>query len=566
MGSELVHILLIEDNEEQVQFLTQLLVTSDAVRFEVTAENALAAGLNRIDREKFEIILLDLTLPDSDGIETFVRVVERARTIPVVVLSGICDVAIAIETVQLGAQDYLVKGHVDNHLLVRSLQYAIERKRIQLQLKRAYEELELRVQERTAALRDANQQLQREISDRRRAEEAALESNRRLAEAMEQLRSAQCEMIERERMLALGRMANGIAHDFNNALAPILGFSELLLVKPELLHDIEKTRGYVEIIHTAAKDSAKVVSRLREFYRYRNHDEIFTPVVINDLILQVISLTQPRWKDQALLAGVNIEIRPELGEVPTVPGNEHELREALTNLIFNAIDAISKRGTITIRTETRDRCVVVMVCDDGVGMSDEVKAHCLEPFFTTKGAEGSGLGLGSVYGIIRRHEGEIDVQSEAGRGTTVTISLPMEKQAPPEAPKPMPSANEALRILVVEDEPLVREVLNVYLSEDRHEIVAAKDGREGIEKFKAEGPFALVLTDRAMPEMNGDALAREIKKAHPGQPVILLTGYGDLMAGSGELPEGVDIVVSKPFTLAILRNAIRTVMEKAASA
>ena len=203
MGSELVHILLIEDNEEQVQFLTQLLVTSDAVRFEVTAENALAAGLNRIDREKFEIILLDLTLPDSDGIETFVRVVERARTIPVVVLSGICDVAIAIETVQLGAQDYLVKGHVDNHLLVRSLQYAIERKRIQLQLKRAYEELELRVQERTAALRDANQQLQREISDRRRAEEAALESNRRLAEAMEQLRSAQCEMIERERMLAL---------------------------------------------------------------------------------------------------------------------------------------------------------------------------------------------------------------------------------------------------------------------------------------------------------------------------------------------------------------------------
>ncbi|HEX8311634.1 MAG TPA: ATP-binding protein, partial [Chthoniobacteraceae bacterium] len=277
---------------------------------------------------------------------------------------------------------------------------------------------------------------------------------------------------------------------------------------------------------------------------------------INDVIQQVVSFTQPQWKDQALAAGVNIEIRTELGNVPTVAGDEAELREALVNIIFNAIDAIPKRGTIDIRTETQGRWVVITVTDDGLGMSPEVKARCMEPFFTTKEDQGTGLGLGSVYGIIRRHEGEIDIQSEEGRGTTIAISLPLERgeKAPP-APKPTAHATEPLRILVVEDEPLVREVLGVYLSEDKHDVTTAVNGRDGLEKFKA-GTFDLVMTDRAMPEMNGDQLAAEVKKFKPGQPLILLTGFGDLMAGNGEQPEGVDLVVSKPFTLNTLRNAI----------
>ena len=563
MGSASTHILLIEDNEEHVQFLTQLLLTSEGVSFDVTSAGTLSAGLERIRQGSIDVILLDLTLPDSDGLETFIRTMEHAELTPIVVLSGIKDVALAIETVQLGAQDYLVKGHVDNHLLVRSIQYAVERKRIQLQLKRAYEELEMRVQERTAALRDSNQRLQREIAERKKAEEATLESNRQLAAALGQLRSAQQEIIQRERMLALGRMANGIAHDFNNALAPILGFSELLLMKSEMINDHSKARSYVEIIYAAAKDSAKVVSRLREFYRYRDKHEIFTPVVINDLILQVISLTQPRWKDQALAAGVHIEIQTSLGMLPSVPGNEGELREALTNLMLNAIDAIEKRGTITIRSEVQGRWAVVTVADDGVGMTEEVKARCLEPFFTTKTGDGPGLGLGSVYGIIHRHDGEIDIQSEPKRGTSVSICLPLERNAkPPEASKPPAAPNGALRILVVEDEPLVREVLGVYLAEDKHEIVTAVDGRDGLEKFKSGGTFDLVLTDRAMPEMNGDALAEEIKKIRPEQHIILLTGFGDLMSGSGEQPKGVDLVVSKPFTLNALRSAIRTLKEK----
>jgi signal transduction histidine kinase len=562
-NSDSIKILLVEDNYEHVQFLTQLLLTAATARYEVAVAGSLQTGLEALEAHRPQLILLDLSLPDSDGLDTFVGMIERAPEIPIVVLSGINDVALAVETVQFGAQDYLVKGHVDNDLLIRSLQYAMERKRIQLQLKRASEEMEKRVHERTAALRHINERLQHEIADRKRAEEATLESNRQLASAMSKLKAAQEEVIQRERMLALGRMANGIAHDFNNTLAPILGFSELLVMKPELLKETAKVRTYLEMIHTAANDSARVVSRLREFYRYREKNEIFSPVIVNDLILQVVSLTQPRWKDQALAAGVHIEVKTELGNVPTVPGNEADLREALANLMFNAIDSIAERGTITVSSALHGRWATITVSDNGAGMSEETRNRCLEPFYTTKSDQGTGLGLGSVYGTIRRHEGQIDIQSELGRGTSICLSLPLDKDLkPPEAPKLASGSSRPLRILVVEDEPLVREVLSVYLAEDKHEVVVAIDGGDGLTKYREQGKFDLVLTDRAMPEMNGDALAREIKMIDSKQPIILLTGFGDLMNDSGEQPLGVDLVVSKPFTLTMLRNAIDKIVTR----
>jgi signal transduction histidine kinase len=554
-----LRILIVEDSEDQVSLLEELFRTAAQV-FRTHAVGSLADARALLLREDFDVVLLDLGLPDSKGVETFVGFAQAAPDLPVVVMSGVQDVALALETVQRGAQDYLVKGHVDNDLLTRSVQYAFERKQAQLQLRRANELLERRVRERTEALQQTNARLQQEVAERRKAEEAVIESNTQLASALARLKKTQDEIIQRERMHALGRMANGIAHDFNNALSPILGFSELLLLKPETLQDPLRSRGYLEMIHNAAKESAVVVSRLREFYRFRDEGEVFMPVVVNDLVLQVISLTQPRWKDQALADGVTIDVRTEMSNVPTVPGNEAELREALANVVFNAIDAIPRRGTITIGSAVQGRWLVLTVKDDGIGMSEEVRARCLEPFFSTKQHEGTGLGLGSVYGIVRRHDGEIDIQSELGRGTTVCISLPLERKSKaPEAPKPAPAISSCLRILVVEDEPLVREVLGVYLEEDKHEVVLAVNGRVGLEQFKAAGPFDLVMTDRAMPEMNGDQLAVEIKKLDPKQRIILLTGFGDLMTGSGEQPPGVDLVVSKPFTLATLRSAMTRV-------
>ena len=250
---------------------------------------------------------------------------------------------------------------MDDRLLVRSMRYAIERKKAQFELKRARDDLEKRVADRTAELARRQREAAKRDFREETGRERALESNRQLADALEKLRETQEHVIQRERLHALGRMASGIAHDFNNALAPILGFSELLLRRPEALRDEERARGYVEMIHTAAEDSAKIVARLREFYRYREENDVFTPVSLNDLIQQVISLTQPRWKDQAQANGVNVTIKTELQNIPTISGNEAELREMLFNVVFNAIDAIPEKGTITFRTSMRDDRALLQV-------------------------------------------------------------------------------------------------------------------------------------------------------------------------------------------------------------
>ena len=561
MNSETISTLLIEDNLEHEQLLAQLLAQAGPGDFRLHPVRLLEEALSRLRTERFPLIILDLDLPDSHGIETFIRTLAAAGDAALVVLSGTQAESVAMQAVQLGAQDYLVKGRIDNPLLVRSLHYALERKRAQLSLKRANAELDRRVTERTAALIEINAQLEREVAERRRAEETVLETNRQIAEAFKRLETTQEQVIRRERMHALGRMAHGMAHDFNNGLTAILGYSASLLRHPEQFGDREKVRHYTESIHAAAQESWRVTSRLREFYRFREENEVFTSVDIDDLVLQAVSITQPRWKDQALAAGVTIEIRTELHGVPKLRGNEQELREMLVNLLFNAVEAIVKRGTVILRTRLAGESVAVSVADDGVGMTEEVRARCLEPFFSTKDPDASGLGLGSVYGIVRRHEGEIDVQSEVGRGTTVTVTLPIEKAAPAPEPPPEPATATPLRILVVEDEPLVREVLTIFLEEDRHAVTVAVNGRDGLEKFR-EGDFDIVLTDRAMPEMNGDELALKIRELKPRQPVVLLTGFGELMARTGEKPPGVDLVVGKPFTLSSLRDALASVVAR----
>jgi len=254
-------------------------------------------------------------------------------------------------------------------------------------------------------------------------------------------------------------------------------------------------------------------------------------------------------------------MKTELENIPTIAGNETELREMLFNVVFNAIDAIPKQGTITFLTSMRGEDALLQVVDNGTGMTEEVRSRCMEPFFSTKDKHGTGQGLGIVYGIVRRHDGTITIESGPGKGTTVSITLPLYREATLAAPpEPDGVMERPLHLLVVEDEPLVREVIEVYLREDKHLVETAANGREGLEKYRA-GIFDVVMTDRSMPEVNGDVLAAEIKKINPHQRVILLTGYGDLMTGAGEKPEGVDLIVSKPFTFSSLRAAMAKVLQ-----
>ena len=399
--------------------------------------------------------------------------------------------------------------------------------------------------------------IKQDITQRKEAEQSLLDTNTRLAHALEELQTAQQSVVQQERLRALGAMAGGIAHDFNNALAAILGFSELLLYRPQILDDKTTAKQYLEMMNTAAKDAGNVVNRLREFYRHRERGEVFTAVDLNRLVEEALSLTQPKWKAQAEARGITIRTETELLEVPPVPGNAADLREALTNLIFNAVDAMPRGGVITLRTHSHDSRVTLEVADTGTGMTDEVRNRCLEPFFTTKVDGGTGLGLSMVYGIVQRHEGTIDIQTQLNKGTTFILSLPVYErpQAAVNSAVPEPTPLASKRVLLVDDEEVVRKVLNEYLIHDGHVVELAANGKDGLDKFR-HGRFDVVILDRAMPDMSGDQVGAAIKHSFPNLPVIMLTGFGSMMEAANEKPVGVDFIVTKPVTIDTLRRAI----------
>ncbi|HZU99475.1 MAG TPA: ATP-binding protein [Planctomycetota bacterium] len=384
-----------------------------------------------------------------------------------------------------------------------------------------------------------------------------------LKTAYEGLRQAQNTVVQQERLRALGQMASGIAHDFNNALAPILGFSELLLDRgaADLASDVD-VQKYLQFINTSAKDGARIVSRLKEFYRHREQNEVFQPVRLNQVVEQTVALTQPKWKGQAEASGRSIRVETSLNKTRTFPGNESDLREVLTNLIFNAVDAMPQGGTITLRTDEEKEHITLRVSDTGTGMTEEVQRRCLEPFFTTKGEHGTGLGLAMVHGIVRRHEGTVEIQSEIGKGTTFILRFPLQNSAELQSGGyAIGTTGQRLRVLVVEDQLQMRELVTACLTKDGHVVDSAPNGRAGLGKFTA-GKFDLVITDRAMPEMSGDQLAVAIKAISPQTPILLLSGFGEFMAASGETPQGIDMILGKPVTLSALREAISKVKPK----
>lgn len=244
-----------------------------------------------------------------------------------------------------------------------------------------------------------------------------------LQSAYEDLRQTQAAILQQERLKALGQMASGIAHDINNALSPVALYTESLLEKETQLS--EQGRGSVQIIQRAVADIAATVARMREFYRQREPQLILTPVDLNQLVPQVVDLTRARWNDMPQQRGVVINLRTQLADdLSLIMGVENELREALTNLIFNAVDAMPEGGTLTLRSRaTETSQIYIEVSDTGLGMDEATRARCLEPFFTTKGERGTGLGLAMVYGVVQRHSGTLEIESQLGRGTTVRLSF-----------------------------------------------------------------------------------------------------------------------------------------------
>lgn len=402
----------------------------------------------------------------------------------------------------------------------------------------------------------------RDVTESKLAQEEATARAQELAATLAELRATQRQVIQEERLRALGEMASGIVHDFNNALAQILGFTELLLtVHPQDAHDPKMLASHLRSIQKAGEDAVTIVRRLREFYRYRDPGDVFLRTNLNLLVEDAVSLTKPLWKDQSQASGRVIDVNTELGHIPPIRGNPSELREVLTNLIFNAIDAIPERGNITIRTSTDGEYVRLVVEDDGRGMTEEAHRRCLEPFFTTKGPKGTGLGLAVSYGIVKRHGATLEIASAAGAGTTVTIALPIartENVSDGETASPTKQIYPC-RVLLVEDERALRYIITEYLTSDGHTVECASNGHEAIDVFRGSW-FDVVITDRAMPDLNGDQVACAIKQRSPGKPVILLTGFGDVMNAVGETPAGVDLILTKPIQQEHLRDAVAAVV------
>ncbi|MEI9896589.1 MAG: ATP-binding protein [Chthoniobacter sp.] len=360
-------------------------------------------------------------------------------------------------------------------------------------------------------------------------------------------------------------MASGIAHDMNNTLTLILGYGDMLLKDAKKFPKGSRDRVSLEHLVRAARDNAHMVARLREFYRPKNRNEERQPVDINELLVQVVAFTTPKWQAQAEAGGACIQVEHDSNPVSLIAGAPAELREVLTNLIFNAVDAMPRGGTIRLRTWESKGFVRVEVCDSGSGMTEETRSRCLEPFYTTKGEKGTGLGLAVSYGIIHRHGGTIHVESKLNHGTTFRIDLPIPEEDIAPIANDAGTASRPLHVLVVDDQEGIREIVGSYLAEDHHAVEMAATSIEAMRKFRTNH-FDLVITDRAMPDINGDELAAAIKRLNPQQPVIMLTGFADWMSEVGEKDENVDLVIGKPVRLQDLRQAILEVIPSSEAA
>jgi signal transduction histidine kinase len=411
-----------------------------------------------------------------------------------------------------------------------------------------------------------------------------MENNRLYGEvrtAFEGMASAQDHLVQTEKARAVGAMAGGIANEFNNLLAIVLGKTQLMLTRaPE-----GPVREGLAAVEEAAWRAADIVRRLQGFAATSMDDDT-GPVDLAAVVQDAVALTRALWKDEAEARGAPIEMVTDLDRVPPVEGQAAALREAVMNLILNAVDAMPRGGRLGLTLRRVDDGVEIHVSDGGEGMPEDVRRRIFDPFFTTRAPHRTGLGLSVVHGVVSRHRGSVRVRSEHGGGTTVTLWFPaapdhaVESRTPvmpellamPEVPE-MPAmpvmedppegeirAAATASILVLEDEEHIRTMLVEALSGAGHRVESATDGLTGLARFQG-GAFDVVLTDLSLPECSGLDVARSVKRMRPETPVVLITGWGHLLDPERLRDSGVDLMLVKPFrlerVLSVLGDALR---------
>jgi signal transduction histidine kinase/ActR/RegA family two-component response regulator len=396
------------------------------------------------------------------------------------------------------------------------------------------------------------------VRDTTRIDEEEL---RRLRRRLEELENMQDQLASRggripidEKMQALLNMAGGVGHVFNNVLAGILGRTQLLVKRASREKSREIASGLHEI-EVATRTGIDALGRIQEFSRSRPA-EPFAPVDLNDIVQRAVEQTRARWRDEPKTRGASIELITHFGPHAQLIGAESELLEAVVQLLHNAVDAMPRGGTITIRTGLDAGRGTVSVSDTGVGMSETVRRRAFEPFFSTKGDTGLGLGLSMVYGVLARHGGDATVDSEEGRGTTVVLRLPTSGEGGP-APLAAPETDRP-QVLLVDDDETVRTAVGDMLRGAAYAVTLAGSGLEGIAKVREhEGPYDLVITDLGMPDVPGWEVVEAVKQVDGTTPVVILSGFDRARATRRARELGVDLVISKPFDIQEFLTTVR---------
>lgn len=482
--------------------------------------------LHALDSESWEFILCDHRLPTFDSSDVLKLLREKGLAeVPFILISGEIDVKTAVSKMHEGACDFLFKDDLSR------LAPAIHREREKAQIR----------------------------EEKRQAEQQLRESNHKLRLTLNSLASVQEQLIASERFRALGQMASGIAHDFNNSLAKILGIAELI----ECTEDPGgKLLAQLKVI---VEDAAAVVRRLVDFYRDNPVKEA-VPVEISSLLQDVKDFTRPRWQNAPGSGSALIEVAVKHSAHTQALADASQLREMLTNLVFNACDALEQGGLIELISRDAGEFVEIEVKDNGCGMTEEVLKRCLEPLFTTKGERGTGMGLAIASGLAESFGGSLRVESRLGTGTSVILSFRKAEVPHADADKvkasvakvdaPTDPKDKALKIMVVDDEQIITDLLSQLLTFNGHEVQAFYDPVDALKAIPGGG-FDVVISDRSMPEIKGDDLALEVRRQAPQAKFIMMTGFGDIMVLNSEMPEGVDLILTKPVTRKSIEQALQ---------
>jgi len=621
--TNMASILLVEDDDDHAILAQAALSGSDRM-FEVERAISAEECLNMIVGRDYDAIVMDYSLPKRNGLEILQDIEKLSYDVPVVMITSHGDERIAVESIKRGAYDYVTKSDDYLAKLPLVLQKAIEahemvRERAELQskieesenrLRNIFDNVEVGIVEVNddCSISYANPKAKHylniddnpqdtnicalfmgngkgcascevgkclknggsvsyEIEHNNRQFSATINATKGNDGSVKQLvqvlmdvteqRELQNQLVQSERIGALGRMASGVAHDFNNILAAILGRAELMLMDTS---DREKTERGLRTIQQAALDGAETVRRIQEYTGVAKQKE-FTGINVNGIVQDALRMTEPRWKDQTQRDGVKMDVSLDLESQLNTTGSASDLREVLTNMIFNALDAMPEGGELRLKTYDDGGHVCISISDTGVGVTSEDIGSLFEPFFTTKGVGHTGLGLSVAYGIISRHSGKIDVYSEQGKGTEFIIKLPartgiaQQEKADVAYQKP-----EKTSALVIDDEESIRKLLADVLAQLGHHVTTAAGGMEGIEEFQT-GDYDIVFTDLGMPEVSGWEVAEQIKALDQSVTIVMVTGWGSELDEDSLKDKKIDFLISKPFQISQIAEVVSKAMK-----